>query len=167
MGCNTCKEKALKAERERIERSMMNHSSSTAVSDMEYASRSTAGCMVMQDPLQTMERDVVSIYKQARTKGDGVGVSYLNMQKKIREWIKNLPYGCPPDRIDLCKVVDEWLSCQWGRYMRYHRYRIGDKPDISYWGKIIRLQRSLCDNDCGLCPDEVRSLKERVNKLLA
>ena len=43
------------------------------------------------------------------------------------------------DRIDLCKVVDEWLSCQWGRYMRYHRYRIGDKPDISYWGKIIRL----------------------------
>ena len=97
MGCNTCKEKALRAERERIERSMMNHSSSTAVSDMEYASRSTAGCMVMQDPLQTMERDVVSIYKQVRTKGDGVGVSYLNMQKKIREWIKNLPYGCPPD----------------------------------------------------------------------
>ena len=47
------------------------------------------------------------------------------------------------DRIDLCKVVDEWLSCQWGRYMRYHRYRIGDKPDVSYWGKIIRLQRSL------------------------
>lgn len=97
MGCNTCKEKALRAERERIERSMMNHSSSTAVSDMEYASRRTAGCMVMQDPLQTMERDVVSIYKQVRTKGDGVGVSYLNMQKKIREWIKNLPYGCPPD----------------------------------------------------------------------
>lgn len=97
MGCNTCKEKALRAERERIERSMMNHSSSTAVSDMEYASRSTAGCMVMQDSLQTMERDVVSIYKQVRTKGDGVGVSYLNMQKKIREWIKNLPYGCPPD----------------------------------------------------------------------
>ena len=24
-------------------------------------------------------------------------ISYLNMQKKIREWIKNLPYGCPPD----------------------------------------------------------------------
>lgn len=71
------------------------------------------------------------------------------------------------DRTDLCKSVDEWMSCQWGRYMRYHRYRIGDKPDISYWGKIIRLQRSLCDNDCGLCPDEVRSLKERINKLLA
>ena len=83
MGCNTCKEKALRAERERIERSMMNRPSSTVVSDREYASRSTAGCMVMQDPLQTMERDV--------------GVSYLNMQKKIREWIKNLPYGCPPD----------------------------------------------------------------------
>lgn len=97
MGCNTCKEKALKAERERIERSMMNRASSTVVSDREYASRSTAGCMVMQDPLQTMERDVVSIYKQVRTKGGGVGVSYLNMQKKIREWIKNLPYGCPPD----------------------------------------------------------------------
>lgn len=96
MGCNTCKEKALRAERERIERSMMNHSSSTAVSDMEYASRSTAGCMVMLDPLKTMERDVVSIYKQTRTIGD-VGIVYLNMQKKIREWIKNLPYGCPPD----------------------------------------------------------------------
>lgn len=96
MGCNTCKEKALKAERERIERSMMNHSSSTVVSDMEYASRSTAGCMVMLDPLKTMERDVVSIYKQTRTIGD-VGIVYLNMQKKIREWIKNLPYGCPPD----------------------------------------------------------------------
>lgn len=96
MGCNTCKEKALKAERERIERSMMNRASSTVVSDMEYASRSTAGCMVMQDPLQTMERDVVSIYKQTRTIGD-VGIVYLNMQKKIREWIKNLPYGCPPD----------------------------------------------------------------------
>ena len=137
MGCNTCKEKALRAERERIERSMMNHSSSTAVSDMEYASRSTAGCMVMQDPLQTMERDVVSIYKQVRTKGDGVGVSYLNMQKKIREWIKNLPYGCPPDE------------------------------EVQEMRKEIRLQRSLCDNDCGLCPDEVRSLKERVNKLLA
>jgi len=90
------KEKALKAERERIERSMMNHSSSTVVSDMEYASRSTAGCMVMLDPLKTMERDVVSIYKQTRTIGD-VGIVYLNMQKKIREWIKNLPYGCPPD----------------------------------------------------------------------
>ena len=75
---------------------MMNHSSSTVVSDREYASRSTAGCMVMQDPLQTMERDVVSIYKQNRTIGD-VGIVYLNMQKKIREWIKNLPYGCPPD----------------------------------------------------------------------
>lgn len=96
VGCNTCKEKALRAERERIERSMMNHSSSTVVSDMEYASRSTAGCMVMLDPLKTMERDVVSIYKQTRTIGD-VGIVYLNMQKKIREWIKNLPYGCPPD----------------------------------------------------------------------
>lgn len=96
MGCNTCKEKALKAERERIERSMMNRVSSTVVSDMEYASRSTAGCMVMLDPLKTMERDVVSIYKQTRTIGD-VGIVYLNMQKKIREWIKNLPYGCPPD----------------------------------------------------------------------
>ena len=96
LGCNTCKEKALKAERERIERSMMNRASSTVVSDMEYASRSTAGCMVMLDPLKTMERDVVSIYKQTRTIGD-VGIVYLNMQKKIREWIKNLPYGCPPD----------------------------------------------------------------------
>lgn len=96
MGCNTCKEKALKAERERIERSMMNRASSTVVSDMEYASRSTAGCMVMLDPLKTMERDVVSIYKQTRTIGD-VGIVYLNMQKKIREWIKNLPYGCPPE----------------------------------------------------------------------
>lgn len=96
MGCNTCKEKALKAERERIERSMMNRASSTVVSDMEYASRSTAGCMVMLEPLKTMERDVVSIYKQTRTIGD-VGIVYLNMQKKIREWIKNLPYGCPPD----------------------------------------------------------------------
>lgn len=96
MGCNTCKEKALKAERERIERSMMNRASSTVVSDMEYASRSTAGCMVMLDPLKAMERDVVSIYKQTRTIGD-VGIVYLNMQKKIREWIKNLPYGCPPD----------------------------------------------------------------------
>lgn len=96
MGCNTCKEKALKAERERIERSMMNRASSTVVGDMEYASRSTAGCMVMLDPLKTMERDVVSIYKQTRTIGD-VGIVYLNMQKKIREWIKNLPYGCPPD----------------------------------------------------------------------
>lgn len=96
MGCNTCKEKALRAERERIERSMMNRPSSTVVSDMEYASRSTAGCMVMLDPLKTMERDVVSIYKQTRTIGD-VGIVYLNMQKKIREWIKNLPYGCPPD----------------------------------------------------------------------
>lgn len=96
VGCNTCKEKALKAERERIERSMMNRPSSTVVSDREYASRSTAGCMVMLDPLKTMERDVVSIYKQTRTIGD-VGIVYLNMQKKIREWIKNLPYGCPPD----------------------------------------------------------------------
>lgn len=96
MGCNTCKEKALKAERERIERSMMNRVSSTVISDREYASRSTAGCMVMLDPLKTMERDVVSIYKQIRTIGD-VGIVYLNMQKKIREWIKNLPYGCPPD----------------------------------------------------------------------
>ena len=52
--------------------------------------------MVMLDPLKTMERDVVSIYKQTRTIGD-VGIVYLNMQKKIREWIKNLPYGCPPD----------------------------------------------------------------------
>lgn len=96
MGCNTCKEKALKAERERIERSLMNRVSSTVISDREYASRSTAGCMVMLDPLKTMERDVVSIYKQTRTIGD-VGIVYLNMQKKIREWIKNLPYGCPPD----------------------------------------------------------------------
>lgn len=96
MGCNTCKEKALKAERERIERSMMNRVSSTVISDREYASKSTAGCMVMLDPLKTMERDVVSIYKQTRTVGD-VGIVYLNMQKKIREWIKNLPYGCPPD----------------------------------------------------------------------
>lgn len=96
VGCNTCKEKALKAERERIERSMMNRVSSTVISDREYASRSTAGCMVMLDPLKTMERDVVSIYKQTRTIGD-VGIVYLNMQKKIREWIKNLPYGCPPD----------------------------------------------------------------------
>lgn len=96
MGCNTCKEKALKAERERIERSMMNRVSSTVISDREYASKSTAGCMVMLDPLKIMERDVVSIYKQTRTIGD-VGIVYLNMQKKIREWIKNLPYGCPPD----------------------------------------------------------------------
>lgn len=96
MGCNTCKEKALKAERERIERSMMNRVSPTVISDREYASKSTAGCMVMLDPLKTMERDVVSIYKQTRTIGD-VGIVYLNMQKKIREWIKNLPYGCPPD----------------------------------------------------------------------
>lgn len=96
VGCNTCKEKALKAERERIERSMMNRVSSTVISDREYASKSTAGCMVMLDPLKTMERDVVSIYKQTRTIGD-VGIVYLNMQKKIREWIKNLPYGCPPD----------------------------------------------------------------------
>lgn len=96
MGCNTCKEKALKAERKRIERSMMNRVSPTVISDREYASKSTAGCMVMLDPLKTMERDVVSIYKQTRTIGD-VGIVYLNMQKKIREWIKNLPYGCPPD----------------------------------------------------------------------
>lgn len=95
MGCNTCKEKALRAERERIERGMMNRPS-PVVSDAEYASRSTAGCMVMLDPLKTMERDVVSIYKQTRTIGD-VGIVYLNMQKRIREWIKNLPYGCPPD----------------------------------------------------------------------
>lgn len=96
MGCNTCKEKALRAERERIERGMANRAPSSVVSDMEYASRSTTGCMVMLDPLKVMERDVVSIYKQTRTIG-GVGVVYLNMQKRIREWIKNLPYGCPPD----------------------------------------------------------------------
>lgn len=96
VGCNTCKEKALRAERERIERGMSNRASSSVVSDMEYASRSTTGCMVMLDPLKVMERDVVSIYKQTRTIG-GVGVVYLNMQKRIREWIKNLPYGCPPD----------------------------------------------------------------------
>lgn len=108
MGCNTCKEKALKAERERIERSMMNRVSSTVISDREYASKSTAGCMVMLDPLKTMERDVVSIYKQTRTIGD-VGIVYLNMQKKIREWIKNLPYGCPPDE-EVQEMIKEILD---------------------------------------------------------
>lgn len=71
------------------------------------------------------------------------------------------------DRADLCKAVDEWLSCQWGGYMRYHRYRVGDKPDVSHWGRMVRLRKSLCESDCGLCPDEVRSLKEHINRLLA
>ena len=52
MGCNTCREKALRAERERIERSMMNHSSSTAVSDMEYVFKITPGFMVLKSPSQ-------------------------------------------------------------------------------------------------------------------
>lgn len=96
VGCNACKEKALRAERERIERSMANRARPVLVGDREFASRSTLGCMVMQEPLEVMERDVVSICKQTRTKS-GVGIIYLNMQKKIRKWLENLSYECPPD----------------------------------------------------------------------
>lgn len=70
------------------------------------------------------------------------------------------------DTANLCNEVDEWLSCQGRRYVRYDRYKIGEKPDISHAIKMERLRRSLCESDCGLCPDEVMLLRERINKLL-
>lgn len=99
MACGSCQEKALKAERERIERELMARDnarvSSTVSSDRDYAKAQTKGCMIMHDSLTQMDRDVVALYKEHRMKG-GLGFKLLKMQGKIREWIRNLSNDCPP-----------------------------------------------------------------------
>lgn len=66
----------------------------------------------------------------------------------------------------LCQCADNFLSCRGSEYIQYFRYKVGRKPDIDLALKVERIRKMLCERDCGLCPDEIKKLEERLNKIL-
>lgn len=66
----------------------------------------------------------------------------------------------------LCKCADEYVVCKSKQFLQYFRYKIGSKPDIDKVLKVVRLRRLVCENRCGLCPEEEALLRERFNKIL-
>lgn len=71
------------------------------------------------------------------------------------------------DNLDLCKIVDEKLACTGISYMRFYTYRIGEKPDIDRNLVLVRLRRVVCEDSCGLCPEDIGKVGEYINKLVS
>lgn len=69
------------------------------------ARAATKGCMVRYDELKRLESDVVAVYKKVKSIGD-MGYKFLGFQRTIRQWIVNLPVGCP-DEDKLSKIREE------------------------------------------------------------
>lgn len=72
-----------------------------------------------------------------------------------------------PSVSDVCHRVDEWLSCHAGAYMTYHRYVVGSEPDMDLARKVIALRDILCERGCGLCDDEIETLKNQLKRLMS
>lgn len=66
----------------------------------------------------------------------------------------------------LCDCADEYILCKAKQYLTYHRYKVGSVPDIDLCLKVARLRRLVCQDRCGLCPEEEQLLRERLNKIL-
>lgn len=72
-----------------------------------------------------------------------------------------------PSTGDICRRVDEWLSCHASGYMTYHTYLVGQEPDMDMAGKVMALRGILCERGCGLCPDETDKLMEQLKKAMS
>lgn len=66
----------------------------------------------------------------------------------------------------ICDCADHYIACKADEYLRYYKYKVGKTPDINHVMEIERVRRIACGNECGLCPDEVAKIRERLNKLL-
>ncbi len=67
----------------------------------------------------------------------------------------------------LCECADKFISCKAKQYIQYDRYKVGKSPDIDFLLKVDRIRRIVCEEECGLCPEEMVKLKERLNKMLS
>ena len=72
-----------------------------------------------------------------------------------------------PGVSDVCRRVDEWLSCTASSYMDYNRYLVGQAPDITGSMRVVALRDILCERGCGLCPDEIDKLVGQLNRMLS
>lgn len=67
----------------------------------------------------------------------------------------------------ICECADNFIACRANQYIKYHRYKVGRKPDINLVLKVDRIRRMVCESECGLCPDEIEKLREELNKILS
>lgn len=66
----------------------------------------------------------------------------------------------------ICKCADKFIACEAKRYIEYGRYKVGKEPDIRLALKVDKLRRLFCEEHCGLCPEEIERLKERMNRII-
>ena len=66
----------------------------------------------------------------------------------------------------LCQCADNFIVCKLDQYMTYFRYKIGSEPDINEVLLVDRIHKIICGYECGLCPDELDKLRERLNKIV-
>ena len=67
----------------------------------------------------------------------------------------------------LCECADRFIACKADRYLQYHKYKVGIKPDIDTDLKIYRMRRIVSEREFGLCQDEIQKFKEELNKILS
>lgn len=66
----------------------------------------------------------------------------------------------------LCECADRFVACTARNYLNWFRYKIGREPDTDLILKVARMRRIICEDECGLCPEEVARMREMLNKLI-
>lgn len=67
----------------------------------------------------------------------------------------------------LCECADKFILCNARQHVSYHRFKVGDDINIDKVLMVDKLRRIVCEGECGLCPDEMDKLKEKLNKILS
>ncbi len=107
MGCNTCREKALQRERERLA-AMGRSQARTGVPGSGSARKAvdyTKGCNAQYPSLRDLEKRIVEVYNVVKGFGD-IGYKFLMHQRKVRQWIVDLPKRCPDEK-ELADLTEE------------------------------------------------------------
>lgn len=66
----------------------------------------------------------------------------------------------------LCECADKFVACTATPYLTWYKYKVGEKPDIDLVLKVARMRRVICEEECGLCPEELAGMREALNLLI-
>lgn len=66
----------------------------------------------------------------------------------------------------LCECADKFVACTAKVYLNWFKYKIGKEPDIDLVLKVARMRRIVCEEECGLCPEELGKMREMLNKIV-
>ena len=66
----------------------------------------------------------------------------------------------------ICECADKFIVCRLDQFMTYYKYKIGKEPDLNEALLVERIRKIICGYECGLCPEELERLRERLNKMV-